>query len=144
MTSKSTLQNLQRKQEDNQTVHLFHQSTIKMTMKKLAESSMLPRSEIIHFGGNPLRYYIFMKHFENQVEKDIDDNGRRLQLLIQYCSGKAKKVVESCILLSEEEGYYVAQRLLEESFGSKYPVLGFAKYLMAHRFNLVIERHLWI
>ena len=92
------------------------------TMKKLAELSMLPKPELIHFDGNPLRYYIFMKNFENQVEKDTDDNGRRLQLLIQHCSGKAKKVIESCILLSEEEGYKEAKRLLEERFGSKYMV----------------------
>ena len=52
------------------------------TMKRLAEASMLPKCEFIHFDGNPLRYYIFMKHFENQVEKDTDENGRRLQLLI--------------------------------------------------------------
>ena len=90
-----------------------------MTLKKLAESRMLPKSEIIHFDGNPLRYYISMKHFENHVEKDTDDNGRRLQ----YCSDKAKKVVESCVLLSEGEGYYEAKWLLEERFGSKYKYL---------------------
>ena len=92
------------------------------TMKKLADASMLPKSELIHFDGNPLRYYIFMKTFENQVEKDTDDDGRRLQLLIQYCSGKAKKVIESCVLLDQEEGYKEAKRLLEERFGSKYKV----------------------
>ena len=92
------------------------------TMKRLAEASMLPKCEFIHFDGNALRYYIFMKHFESQVEKDTDDNGRRLQLLIQYCNGKARKVVESCILLGEEEGYKEAKRLLEERFGSKYKV----------------------
>ena len=80
------------------------------TMKKLADASMLPKSELIQFDGNPLRYYIFMKSFENQVEKDTDDNNRRLQLLVQYCTGKAKKVIESCILLSEEEGYKEAKQ----------------------------------
>ena len=92
------------------------------TMKKLADATMLPKSELIHFDGDPLRYYIFMRFFENQVEKDTDDNGRRLQLLIQYCSGKAKKVIESCVLLNQEEGYGKAKQLLEERFGSKYKV----------------------
>eukprot|EP00794_Sanderia_malayensis_P006686 gene6686-biopygen5463 len=92
------------------------------TMKKLADASMLPKSELIQFDGNPLRYYIFMKSFENQVEKDTDDNNRRLQLLVQYCTGKARKVIESCILLNEEEGYKEAKRLLEERFGNKYKV----------------------
>ena len=52
------------------------------TMKKLADASMLPKSKLIHLDGNPLQYYIFMKSFENQVEKDTDDNGRRLQLYL--------------------------------------------------------------
>ena len=43
------------------------------TMKKLAVVSLLPKSELVTFDGNPLRYYIFMKSFETNVEKDTDD-----------------------------------------------------------------------
>ena len=75
------------------------------TMKKLAVASLLPKSELVTFDGNPLRYYIFMKSFETNVEKDTDDYSRWLQLLIQFCVGKAKKVIENCILLDPEEGY---------------------------------------
>ena len=110
------------KQQFSPSVSSVYGNEYLATMKKLADASMLPKSELIHFDGNPLRYYIFMKSFENQVEQDTDDNGRRLQLLIQYCSGKAKKVIESCVLLNREEGYKEAKRLLDERFGSKYKV----------------------
>ena len=63
-----------------------------------------------------------MRSFENSVEKDTDDKSRRLQLLIQYCSGKAKKVIESCVLLEPDEGYEEANKLLAERFGDKFKV----------------------
>ena len=87
------------------------------TMKKLAVATMLPKSELTIFDGNPLKYYIFMRTFENNVEKDTDDFSRRLQLLIQFFTGKARRVIESCILLEPEEGYLKAKRLLAERFG---------------------------
>ena len=91
------------------------------TMKKLVVASLLPNSESVTFAGNPLTYYIFMKSFETNVETDTDDYSRRLQLLIQFCVGKAKKVIENnCILLDPEEGYKEAKLLLSERFGDKY------------------------
>ena len=92
------------------------------TMKKLAVATMLPKSELTIFDGNPLKYYIFMRTFENNVEKDTDDFSRRLQLLIQFCTGKARRVIESCILLEPEEGYLKAKRLLAERFGDLFKV----------------------
>ena len=87
------------------------------TMKKLAVAAMLPKSELTVFDGNPLKYFIFIRTFENNVEKDTDDYSRRLQLLIQFCSGKAKRVIESCMLLEPEEGYWKVKRMLAERFG---------------------------
>ena len=56
------------------------------------------------------------------MEKDTNDFSRRLQLLVQFCTGKARKVVENCILLEPEEGYKEAKKLLEERFGDRYKV----------------------
>ena len=92
------------------------------TMKKLAVATMLPKSELTVFDGNPLKYFIFMRTFENNVEKDTDDFSRRLQLLVQFCTGKARRVIESCILLEPEEGYLKAKRLLAERFGDVFKV----------------------
>ena len=89
------------------------------TMRKLATATLLPKSELMTFDGDPLKYFSFIKTFENNVEKDICDSSRQLQLLIQYCTGKAKKVIENCILLSPSEGYKEAKKLL---FGNVYKV----------------------
>ena len=67
------------------------------TMRKLATATLLPKSELMKFDGDPLKYFAFIKSFDNNVEKDICDSSRQLHLLIQYCTGKAKNVIESCI-----------------------------------------------
>ena len=46
------------------------------------------------FDGNPLNYFLFMKTFENRVEKSNEDDILRLQLLIQYCTGKATETIK--------------------------------------------------
>ena len=92
------------------------------TMQNLAVATMLPKSELIVFDGNPLKYFIFMRTFENNVEKETDDFSRRLQLLIQFCTGRARRVIESCILLESEEGYLKAKKLLAERFGDVFRV----------------------
>ena len=75
------------------------------------------------FDGDPLTYFLFMRSFENSIEKDTDDKSRRLQLLIQYCSGNVKKVIESCVLLEPDEGYEEVKKLLAERFGDKFKVI---------------------
>ncbi|XP_065068710.1 uncharacterized protein LOC135694009 [Rhopilema esculentum] len=92
------------------------------TMKRLAVASLLPKSELAAFDGNPLKYFVFIRSFENNVEKDTNDFSRRLQLLIQYCTGKAKRVIESCILLEPEEGYWKAKNMLADRFGNVFKV----------------------
>ena len=74
------------------------------------------------FDGNPLNYYLFLKTFENSVEKCTEDDSLRLQLLIQYCTGKAKETIKCCGMMSGKDGYVKAKKLLEERFGEKYVV----------------------
>ena len=91
-------------------------------MKNLAVATLLPKSEMISFDGNPLKYFTFLRSFETNVEKDTSDFSRQLQLLVQFCTGKATKVVENCILLEPEEGYKKAKKLLAERFGDRFKV----------------------
>ena len=58
------------------------------TVKKLAVAALLPKSELPPFDGNPLKYFTFIRSFENNVEKDTDDFSHRLQLLVQFCTGR--------------------------------------------------------
>ena len=92
------------------------------TMKQLATATLLPKSELMTFDGNPLKFSLFMRSFENNVEKSTSDSSKKLQLLIQFCIGKARKLIESCILLEPEHGYLKAKRLLFERFGGAYKI----------------------
>ena len=86
-------------------------------MKKLATAALLPKAELINFDGNPLNYFLFMSSFENNVERSTQDFSKILQLLIQFCSGKAKKAIQSCDLLQPHEGYLQAKTILSDRFG---------------------------
>ena len=68
-------------------------------IKRLATHFALPKSELMSFDGDPLEYFLFISSFENSVEKDTDDK-RRLQLLIQYCGGKASQVKSSLFTIT--------------------------------------------
>ena len=109
----NVIPNQEEYREDNQNLD---------AIKRLATHFTLPKSELMSFDCDPLKYFLFMRSFENSVEKDTNDKSRRLQLLIQYCSGKAKKVIESCVLLEPDEGYEEAKKLLAERFGEKFKV----------------------
>ena len=86
------------------------------------KTQKLPKAEIMSFDGNPLNYYLFMKTSENGVEKCTEDYSLRLQLLIQYCTGKAKQTIKCYGMMSGKDGYVKAKKLLEERFGEKYVV----------------------
>ena len=86
-------------------------------MKSLATAALLPKAELMNFDGNPLNYFLFMSSFENNVEKSTQDFSKRLQLLIQFCSGKARKAIQSCVLLQPHDGYLQAKKILSERFG---------------------------
>ncbi|XP_065068249.1 uncharacterized protein LOC135693649, partial [Rhopilema esculentum] len=92
------------------------------TMKKLAVAALLPKSEISMFDGNPLKYFLFIRSFQNNVENDTCDFSKRLQLLVQFCTGKARRAIEGCILLEPRDGYLKAKQILAERFGDAYTV----------------------
>ena len=74
-----------------------------------------PKIEYIKFNGDPLRYVTFIHNFESCLEKDNRDEDRKLQLLIQHCTGKARESIQSCVNLPN--GYKVAKQTLQKNFG---------------------------
>ena len=64
--------------------------------------SFLSRAEIMPFDGYPLNYCLFIKTFENNGETCTEDDSMRLQLLIQYCTGKMQYC---CGTMSRKDGY---------------------------------------
>ena len=92
------------------------------TMKKLTVAALLPKSKISMFDGNPLKYFLFIRSFQNNVENDTCDFSKRLQLIVQFCTGKARRAIEGCILLQPQDGYLKAKQILAERFGDAYTV----------------------
>ena len=80
-----------------------------------------PKVEYHRFDGDPLKYVTFMHNFETYLEKDNPDEARRLQLLIQHCTGKAREAIESCANLPND-GYRVAKQTLRENFGKPHVI----------------------
>ena len=86
-------------------------------IRALRQVVSTPKIKYMHFDGEPVNYISFMHNFESCFEKDNPDNSRRLQLLIQHCTGNAREAVESCVNLPEEYGYQAAKETSRENFG---------------------------
>ena len=90
-------------------------------VKALRQVVSSPKVEYHRFDGDPLKYVTFMHNFETYLEKDNPDEARRLQLLIQHCTGKAREAIESCAYLPND-GYRVAKQTLRENFGKPHVI----------------------
>lgn len=84
--------------------------------------SALPKREIPVFDGDPLKFYTFMRAFENGVECNTNNNYDRLYFLEQYTKGYAKELVRSCQYIDAERGYFKAKALLKEHYGNEQKV----------------------
>ena len=90
--------------------------------QQLIAAVNMPHMELMHFDGNPLEYWTFIRAFENSVEKVCDDSVSRLTRLLQYCTGKAKRVIQCCAVMNPDDGYRKAHELLKQRFGDSYVI----------------------
>ena len=76
--------------------------------------------ELEKFNGDPLRYHLFMRQVEDRILSIYrrSDPGHTLQLLLNSTTGRARKLINSCIMLRPDEALQSALRLLEDAFGS--------------------------
>ena len=91
--------------------------------QQLIDSIQLPKTELMTFDGNPLKYWMFMRAFQNSVERETIDSNAKLMRLLQYCTGKALKVIQSCAVMEPDVGFAKAKELLRERFGNDYTIL---------------------
>ena len=91
--------------------------------QQLLDAIQLPHVELMKFDGDPMKYYMFIRSFENSVDKDTIDYNSRLTRLMQYCTGKARCTSECCCVMNPEQGYLRAKELLKERFGNFYTIL---------------------
>ena len=71
-------------------------------VKALRQVVSSPKVEYHWSDGDPLKYVTFMHNFKTYLEMDNPDEARRLQLLIQHCTGKAREAIESCANLPND------------------------------------------
>ena len=64
-----------------------------------------------------------MRSFENTVDRQSIDANAKLTRLLQYCTGKARKVIQCCSVIEPELGYIKAKSLLKERFGNDYVIV---------------------
>ena len=79
----------------------------------------ISKIEILKFSGVPTKYFQFIKTFEVNVERVIEDANHRLLLLIQHCEGEARKLIEFCLMLDPQKGYRQAKSILNDNFGRR-------------------------
>ena len=90
--------------------------------RQLLDAIQLPAAQLQTLDGDPLKYYLFMRLFEANVERSTVDSGSRLARLIQYCTSKAKNVISGCLAMDPKQGYAQAKALLKSRFGNNYTI----------------------
>ena len=78
-----------------------------------------PNLELFKFCGEATTYTRFITTFEATIEVNERDYRLKLIYLLQHCEGKAKSLIQHCVLLDPEIGYAKAKQLLYENFGRK-------------------------
>ena len=69
-----------------------------------------------------MSYPVFITAFEPLIESKVDDSNKRLYLLDQYNSGKAKELIKGCLQMKGRDSCKEARRLLKKPFGDPYKI----------------------
>ena len=67
-------------------------------------------------------YFPFIRAFEENVEKLLDDEGSKLARLMQLCTGKAARALQCCSMLPPAQGYRKARQILKARFGDPFMI----------------------
>ena len=83
----------------------------------IVDSINTPRIQLSKYDGSPLKYWPFIRSFENTVEAKTKDNSIRLDTLIQHCTGEVNDLLQCCLLKEPNEGYALARTMLKDTYG---------------------------
>ena len=83
--------------------HLSLLKQEQMQNSQLIEAIKLPTAQLAPFDGDPIKYWPFIRAFENCVACSLVDDGAKLIRLVHYCTGQARKVIESCMVMQPAE-----------------------------------------
>ena len=56
-----------------------------------------PKVDLPTFKGDPMQYHIFMRAFDDNVERVISDPSSKLARLMQLCTGEAARVIQGYV-----------------------------------------------
>ncbi|XP_046561900.1 uncharacterized protein LOC124270882 [Haliotis rubra] len=98
------------------------QPPVSESSKEILNMIHLPRADLIKFDGDPLKYWIFVRSFDNSIGSTSISDTAKLTRLLQYCSGKALSVIECCAVMNQDYGYKEARRILQERFGNQFVI----------------------
>ena len=96
-----------------------HLETLYLQQSRLLGVLQAPKVSISTFDGDPMAYFSFIRAFEENVEKLLDEEGSKLARLIQLCTGKAARALQCCSMLPPAQGYKKACQILKARF--RYP-----------------------
>ncbi|XP_064635262.1 uncharacterized protein LOC135492633 [Lineus longissimus] len=88
----------------------------------LLDTLQLPKVDLMTFDGDPSKYWMFIRAFEHSVDKHTLDDSVKLSRLLRFCTGKARRVIESCAVKEPAAGYKLARSLLKDRFGNDFVV----------------------
>ena len=102
--------------------HEYRKFNTNAFLASMIDIIQTPPAEIITFDGNPLKFHLFLKAFDNAVHNRSFDDCAKLTRLVKYCTGEPKLLVESFMLMDASEGYCQARALLEKRYGNKFTI----------------------
>ena len=105
---------------DDSLLHIMQQGQLQQ--RQLLSAIQIPKVELMCFDGDPLKYWGFIRMFDNSMDKDTVDSCSKLSRLLQYTTGKAKRVIQCCAVMSPSDGYRRARQLLQERFGNSFVI----------------------
>ena len=81
-----------------------------------------PKVDLPTFKGDPMQYHMFMRAFDDNVERVISDPSSKLARLVQSCTEEAARVIQGCTLMLPERGYVRARQLLKDRYGDEFVI----------------------
>ena len=110
---------------ENETGAKDSQKELLELTKSLAEQACLsrfPPHEPSVFDGDPLKYPVWKAAFHTLIEQKHIPPSEKIHYLRKYLSGPVREVVENFFLLTSDDAYDEAKRLLEERYGDPFVI----------------------
>ena len=92
------------------------------SFRRVIDAMSMPKTSLMKFDGNPLKFWVFLQSFDTCVGKTLVDDGVKLNQLMESCVGKAATVIQPCALMEASAGYRRARQLLQQRFGNDFRI----------------------